>query len=73
MWQTRTLAIAVAATVPVETKGEVSPVMEWAQSIGDPTVAVETDEKSTQVDPSPGTYEAFMGSFGAPSRWAGGR
>ncbi len=36
MWQTRTICTFVAATVPVETQGEVSPLLEAAQRIGDP-------------------------------------
>ncbi len=96
MWQTRTICTFVAATVPVETEGEISPLLEQAQRIGDPPdeatgqqtggsparsgqaagLSTETDEEGrvrhvAAVDPNPGTFERFMGSFGTPQRWAG--
>lgn len=79
IWQTRTICVTVAATVPVETKGDVSPLMEFASSIGEMPEDTKNDEQpistdkqqTAVVDPNPGTYEAFMSSFGSPARWAG--
>jgi hypothetical protein len=78
IWQTRTLATFVAATVPVETKGDVSPLMDAALLIGvNDTAVVDSEDIPTQTqkvrvaEPNVGSYEAFMTSFGAPTRWAG--
>jgi hypothetical protein len=69
------LATFIAATVPVESEGDVNPLLEAARSIGE-----KTDENTTDPDrptPTPpgennvGSYERFMLSFGSPARWAG--
>jgi hypothetical protein len=64
------LATFIAATVPVEKAGDVSPLLEAAKQIG------EKDDDKTAADNTPGengvgSYERFMSSFGSPARWAG--
>lgn len=70
MWQTRTLAGFIAATVPTQ-EGEDNPLLALAESIGrsgeDPVEPVATEA----AQPAPGTFEAFLGSFATPTRWAG--
>lgn len=73
----------VAATVPVETHGETSPLVEEAQRIGvapDESTADSPAGRQPDWQPgdpaqvrelNPGTFEAFMGSFGSPRKWAG--
>lgn len=72
MWQTRVLAVYIAATVPVEKAGDVNPLLESAKKIG----VKDDDENETVADRSPkensnGSFERFMTSFGSPARWAG--
>lgn len=71
MWQTRTICTYVAATVPVD--GD-NPLLESAQHIGDPPDESTDDTKTAgteRPEPNPGTFEAFMSSFGSPRKWAG--
>lgn len=70
-WQTKILATFIAATVPVEKAGDVNPLLEAAQNIGE-----KNDEKKTVAAKEPGengigSYERFMSTFGTPQRWAG--
>lgn len=64
----------VAATVPVEAAGDVNPLIEAAQNIG---VDARSDEEKTAAaqqnpnEPTTGSYERFMSTFGSPARWAG--
>lgn len=58
----------------MEKAGDVNPLLEAANKIGDENQ--QSDEQTAQqqpgvVDPQPGTYERFMSSFGSPQRWAG--
>lgn len=65
--------------MPVENEGDVSPLLEFAQKIDQP--ADVDDKKQTTQEPfdpenppmpqNIGSFEGFMGSFGAPTRWAG--
>jgi hypothetical protein len=59
----------VAATVPVERPGAASPLLEVAQSIGEPPG--EDTTPAGHAEPVEGSFERFMGSFGNPARWAG--
>jgi hypothetical protein len=73
-WQTKVLATFVAATVPVESAGDVSPLLEAAKTIGDPPT--DEDDETTAAkpgvnEPVVGSYERFMSTFGTPQRWAG--
>jgi len=61
----------VAATVPVESAGSGSPLLQQAQRIGLPDEEPEQQKKASVIDPQRGSFEAFMGSFGSPRRWAG--
>ncbi len=65
IWQTRTLATFISATV--ETEGE-NTLLAQAQMIG-----VKPDEEETKAanDPGVGSYERFFSTFGNPRRWAG--
>lgn len=63
--------------MPVEEKGASNPLLDEALNIGEQS-AVDTQPQNTNgdrpapvLDPNPGTFEAFMGSFGTPQRWAG--
>lgn len=63
----------MAATVPVEKAGDVNPLLEQAQKIGEPPT---DDEKHAAAngavnEPAVGSYERFMATFGNPQRWAG--
>jgi hypothetical protein len=70
IWQTRTLAQFVAATVPVENAGDTNELLEQAKQIGQP--AEDTDEQHpTAAENPPGSFERFMGSMANPRRWAG--
>lgn len=68
IWQTRTLATFVAATVPVDNPGESSPLLEQAQAIGE--APSDKNDNADEGNPN-GSFERFMGSFGTPARWAG--
>ncbi len=68
IWQTRTLATFVAATVPVEKEGDASPLLDEAQRIGLTDSQAQT-QKNTTREPGTGSFERFMGSFGNPRRW----
>jgi len=84
-WQTKTLAIFIAATVPVEKAGDVNPLLEVAQNIGEPAEndgeqkttaarqnkSVNAWEHPELVDNGDASFERFMASFGSPARWAG--
>jgi hypothetical protein len=82
-WQTKTLAVFIAATVPVEKAGDVNPLLDAAKSIGDPVEensSTATAKKNTEpfdpeappeVDNGDASFERFMTSFGSPKRWAG--
>lgn len=63
----------MAATVPVESAGDVNPLLELAQQIGDETP--DSDEEKPQPTPpgenNVGSFERFMATFGSPARWAG--
>jgi hypothetical protein len=64
----------VAATVPVEKAGDVNPLLEAAQQIGDPVGEnSQTNKKDADApaDNGDGSFERFMSTFGNPTRWAG--
>lgn len=74
MWQTRTLATFIAATVPVEKDGDVSPLLDAAKAIGEPAEdrhMTPSDRPGSVNEPAAGSYERFMSTFGSPARWAG--
>jgi hypothetical protein len=70
-WETRTICTFVAATVPVEKAGDMNPLLELAQAIGEPPQPDEPDAKPKTTEPTAGSYERFMSTFGNPRRWAG--
>lgn len=78
-WQTRTICTYVAASVPVETEGEVSQLLESALKVGLPVKKDEEkqveawtpDQPSEAREPKQASFERFMGSFGNPRKWAG--
>lgn len=74
-WSTRTISTFVAATVPVEKAGDVNPLLEAAQQIGQEPRSDEEIEASRHEqrvnEPKVGSYESFMSTFGNPQRWAG--
>lgn len=79
-WETRTICTFIAASVPVEKAGDVSPLMDAAEQIGvDAQMEKKSDANSMQeFDPenppmprNQNSFEGFMGTFGSPSRWAG--
>ena len=61
----------MAATVPVEREGAANPLLEQAQQIGVLEPSTQDSPADNPVEPSVGSYEAFMASFGSPGRWAG--
>jgi hypothetical protein len=71
------LATFVAATVPVESAGDVNPLIDLAQKIGEDNPDSDDDstmaasERVSQDENGVGSFERFMSTFGAPSRWAG--
>lgn len=73
-WQTRTISTFVAATVPMDKAGDVNPLLEAANQIG---VDASTDEEKEAAqatatgEPTTGSYERFMMTFGSPKKWAG--
>jgi hypothetical protein len=76
LWQTRTLATYIAATVPVESKNDTNQLLEMAQRIGLSeeqhaalTATAPETKTPTSKEPTAGSFEAFMGSFGNPNRW----
>lgn len=69
IWQTRTLAAFVAATVNGEGENQ---LLTEALNIGVKTsVKEETPTAQKRPEPNEGSYERFMTSFGSPQRWAG--
>lgn len=73
----------IAATVPVEKQGDVNPLLEAAQQLGDDSITGDHETQTPATDaafdpenpPMPdngvASVERFMSSFGAPARWAG--
>ncbi len=71
IWQTRTLAAFVAATVNGEGENQ---LLTEALNIGVKNSTKKDDDSTTpqkRPEPNVGTYERFMSSFGSPQRWAG--
>ncbi len=65
MWQTRTLATFIAATVPTES--ETNPLIEAAERIG-----IEDDGSLGEAptsEPPIGSYEQLVSIFGNPKAW----
>lgn len=71
MWQTRTICTFVAATVPVEKAGDVNPLLEQAQQVGITADNKQAESDNKPGEPTVGSYERFMATFGNPRRWAG--
>ncbi len=78
-WETRTICTFIAASVPVEKAGDVSPLMDAAMQIGldgeqqtqSNNDVIDFDPENPPMPAKENSLEAFMGSFGAPHRWAG--
>jgi hypothetical protein len=76
IWQTRTLAQFIAASVPVEAEGATNELMDAARSvgraIGKKDAAEATNElvgaASKPIEPKAGSYEAFMATFARAMR-----
>ena len=65
IWSTRTISTFVAATVPVETKGDSHPLVDEAQKIGDGILpGTKRPEEPSTKEPRAGSFEAFMATFG---------
>lgn len=61
----------MAATVPVEKKGDPNLLLQQAQQIGEGVFGGNNDEAPSASDADNGSFERFMSSFGSPQRWAG--
>lgn len=74
-WQTRTISTFVAATVPMEKAGDVNPLLEAANQIGLDHQQSDEEKAAAQDtakgEPTTGSYERFMMTFGSPKKWAG--
>jgi hypothetical protein len=81
-WQARTICTFIAASVPVERAGDVSPLLDAALSIGLeqkpeqktenlPAGQLDFDPENPPMPNRDNSFEGFMGSFGSPGRWAG--
>lgn len=68
--------------MPVENEGDVSPLLEYANSLDQPAsktkeIAEKPSERPFDPENPPladngnASFERFMGSFGAPARWSG--
>lgn len=68
IWQTKTLASFIAATVEFE--GE-NLLLAEAMNIGNPVADEGTEKRTAASEPNEGSFENFMQTFGSPSRWAG--
>jgi hypothetical protein len=56
----------------VEHAGDVSPLLDQAQLIGMPGADKDdAPERGSTNEPTTGSFERFLTSFGSPARWAG--
>lgn len=74
LWQTRELAIFIAATVPVEKEGDANPLLDAAKRIGEGIISDnESKDKGKDDDYDENgvkynSYEHFMTVFGGAMR-----